>query len=255
MKSLRTPIAYAALAAFSAGAQLMAQGVTAMIDAIDHPSYAGVASQFVLTELMVDGETIYNGSGFLFCVDYEGISLDQDSNIYPRIVDNLSVGAFEDMDVWNRFSNAQDQALAVATARWFIDNYYESYFLTSATNQDARQYAFQNVLWEILGDGGTAAGLSFTTGNINRSKFGPGGSIDSPVLWGIMTSLLDDVNASGVTSAYQPQFEVLVALDPRPDHQDYFILAANPSLMAIPEPSSAAVAALGSLLVFFRRRR
>lgn len=233
---------------------LFAQNISATINKIDHSSYAGIASQFALTDLKVDGKTVYNGSGYLFCADYEGISLDEDGGNYPRIETNLLVGTMAEMEVWDRFTNSQDESLARANAHWFIDNYYESSFLQPVNNASARQYAFQNVLWEIFGDAGTTDGLNFSNGNIDRSKFSPGGSNSNSTLWGYMNSMLDAVRNSNIDTNYQNELEVLVALDSRSSHQDYLMLAANPSLMTVPEPSSLLLGILGSALLLRRKR-
>jgi len=234
---------------------LHAQSVTGTIMAIDHNSYAGVASQFRIDSLKVGGETIYNGRGYLFCADIVGKSIDEDPGSYPRTAPNLTLGTLDQMEIWNRFGNTQDEALARASAYWFIDNFYESEFINPADNASARQYAFQNVVWEIFGDAGTSNGLNFSNGNINRAKFSPSGISSNPALWGYMNTYLQAVQNSGVTSGYTSKYEVLVALDPRSSHQDYLLLAANPSLMVVPEPSSAGIAMLGGLLLLARRRR
>ncbi len=245
---------YLALIGIKAITTLNAQNISASISKIDHTSYAGVASQFVLTDLRVDGKTFYNGSGYLFCADYEGKSLDQDGGSYPRIESSLTLGKMEDMEVWNRFNNTQDEAAARSMANWFIDNYYESSFLQPVNEANARQYAFQNVLWEIFGDGGTAEGLNFIAGNINRSKFSSTGDNSSPRLWGHMNSMLNAVKASGAERGYVSKHEIFVALDPRESHQDYLMLAGNPELMAVPEPSALLTGLMGGVLLLRRRR-
>ncbi len=233
---------------------LSAQNITADLYSVPHSTYAGIASQFRLENLQVDGQSVYSGRAYLFCADLPGRSLDEDSKTYPRVINTLSVGTMDQMEVWNRFSNAQNQSLAKAQAHWLVDNYYSSYFLNPQNNSNARQYAFGNMLWEIFGDGGTADGINFSNGNIDRSKFAPGGSSDSPTLWGYMRTLANAVNNSGVDQNYVPTFEIKVALDSRADHQDYLMLAANPNLMTVPEPTVAGLAFIGSLLMVRRRR-
>lgn len=233
-----------------------AQGISGILNAVNHNDYAGVASQFSLESLTVGGETIYNGSGFLFCTDYEGTSLDQDSSEYPRIENSLTIGTMDDLEVWNRYDNIESRAIAIASARWFVDNYYETSFLSPENNASARQYAFQNVLWEIYADAGSGTGdLDFLSGNFERQKFSPDGRRDSPLLWGYMNDMLDDLRDANVTSDYIPQYEVLVALDERETHQDYLLLAANPELAAVPEPSSSMLILLGSMVILTFRRR
>ena len=56
---------------------LFGQNISATINKIDHPTYAGIASGFELSDLKVDGQTIYNGSGYLFCADFEGTTLER----------------------------------------------------------------------------------------------------------------------------------------------------------------------------------
>lgn len=248
-------IAILALVAASIFPHAKSQTITASMTAINHNSYAGVAAQFHLTNLKAGGQEILGGEGYLFCADLVGRSLDEDSQTYPRITSNLTLGTMEQMKIWGRFSNTQNEPLARAMAHWVIDTYYESHFINPANNASARQYAFQNVLWEIFGDGGTTNGLNYGNGNINRSKFGPYGSDSSPTLWSYMTNMLDATKASGVNAGYVPKYKVLVAIDSRSTHQDYLLLAANPSLMIVPEPSSTALIAIGLSLALTRRKR
>jgi len=248
-----TPISLALLCSAFASS-IHAQNISATINAINHPTYAGIASGFALTDLKVDGQTIYNGSGYLFCADFEGITLDEDSSVYPRVESDLDVGTLEQMEIWNRFGNAQDEPLARAMAHWYVDNYYESSFLQPVNDASARQYAFQNVIWEIFGDGGTLEGLNFSTGNINRSRFAPDGANNSPILWGHMNTMLDAVKNSGVDMNYVYTLDFRVALDARQTHQDYLMLAADPALMLVPEPSTFLLGAMGSVLLLRRRR-
>ena len=233
---------------------LSAQNITADLYSVPHSNYAGIASQFRLENLQVDGQSVYSGSAYLFCADLPGKSLDQDSKTYPRITNTLTVGTMDQMEIWNRYSNPQNQSLAKAQAHWLVDNYYSAYFLNPQNNTNARQYAFGNVLWEIFGDGGTADGLNFSNGNINRSKFAPGGDDNSPTLWGYMNTLVNAVNNSGINQNYVPTYEIKVALDSRAEHQDYLMLAGNPNLMTVPEPTVAGLAFIGSLLILRRRR-
>ncbi len=230
------------------------QTITASMTRITHNSYAGIASQFHLTNLKAGGNQILGGEGYLICTDLAGLSLDEDSGTYPRITANLTLGTMQDMTVWSRYSNTQNESLASATAHWVIDTYYESHFVNPVDNASARQYAFQNLLWEVFGDAGTSSGLNYGNGNINRSKFGPGGSDSSPTLWSYMSNMLDATKASGVNSNYIPKLEVLVALDSRSTHQDYLLIAAKPSL-TIPEPSSSMLIAIGLTFAFTRRKR
>ena len=233
----------------------VAQTLTATLTSIPHTTYAGIDSQFRLDDLLIDGEMLYAGSAYLFCADLPGRSLDEDPGSYPRPVTTLTLGSMEDMEIWNRFSNPQDKYLALAMAYWLVDNYYDSYFLNTANNTNARQYAFGNVLWEIFGDGATSAGLNFATGNIDRSRFGPGGGSYSPNLWGYMNTLLTAVQNSGVTAAYQPTYNILVAHDSRAEYQDYLLLASDPvHMLVVPEPASALLC-MPFLATLFRRRR
>lgn len=248
-------IAISALAVASLFPQAHSQSVTANMTSINHNSYAGIAAQFHLTNLKAGGQEILGGEGYLFCADLVGRSLDEDSQIYPRTTSSLTLGTMEQMKIWSRFSNTQNEPLARAMAHWVVDTYYESHFINATDNTSERQYAFQNVLWEVFGDAGTADGLDFGTGNINRSKFSPSGSASSPILWSYMSDMLSATKASGVDSNYIPKFELLVALDSRATNQDYLLLAANPSLMTIPESSSTALIAIGLSLAFTRRKR
>lgn len=255
MNTPRIIIAILSLAFAAISIKSEAQTVTASMTAVTHNSYAGVASQFHLTNLKADGQEILGGEAYLFCADLVGQSLDEDSQTYPRITSDLTLGTMEQMEVWSRFSNTQNEPFARATAHWFVDTYYESHFLNPASDTSARQYAFQNVLWEIFGDAGTSNDLSFYTGNINRMKFSPWGSDYNPTLWSYMTDLLGSVKNSGIDASYLPKYEVLVALDSRSTYQDYLLLAADPSLMTIPETSSSALLALGFSLALVRRRK
>jgi len=69
-----------------------------------------------------------------------------------------------------------------------------------------------------------------------------------------MTTMLAAVQNSGVTTGYKNQYEVLVALDTRSGYQDCLMLAANPSLVVVPEPSSVPLGRAGVLLTLRRRR-
>lgn len=235
-----------------------AQQLSGTFTAIEHTQYAGVASQFRIDNAKVDGATLYAGTVYLFCGDLPGSSLDEDISSYPVFNASLHVGTMEEMTIWDRFSNWQNESLATAQAQWVVDNFYQDYFLAPASDAHARQYAFQNVLWEVFGDGGTAAGLDFSTGNIDRSKFGPGGSKSSPLLWSYMTGMLNDLKAAGVTVDYEPEFQILAALDSRSTYQDYLLLSANPELMRtppVPEPGVAGLLLVAAGLLVRRRRR
>jgi hypothetical protein len=70
-----------------------------------------------------------------------------------------------------------------------------------------------------------------------------------------MNTMLNGVKNSGVDVNYVPKLEVLVALDSRSTHQDYLLIAANPSITTIPEPSSTALITLGISLALVRRKR
>jgi len=255
MKTPRFIIVILSLVIAAASLPANAQTITANMTAVTHNSYAGVASQFHLTDLKAGGNTILGGEGYLFCADLVGRSLDEDSKIYPRITSNLALGTMQQMTIWDRFGNAQNEPLARAMAHWAIDTYYESHFINTTSDTSTRQYAFQNVIWEIFGDGGTSAGLDYNTGNVNRGKFGPMGSNSSPALWSYMNTMLNGVKNSGVDVNYVPKLEVLVALDSRSTHQDYLLIAANPSITTIPEPSSTALITLGISLALVRRKR
>ena len=168
----------------------------------------------------------------------------------------LSEGVTDQLDVWSRHA-PRDKALATAQAMWLIDSFYQSYFADPPADQiSERRYAFQNAIWEIFGDGGSGSDLDLTAGYINRSKFAPGGISGAPELWSHMNLLIDAVNASEVTAAYQPTYRVITALDARPGYQDYLGLSLPPSLMLVPEPASGSLILLsGTLLLGHRRRR
>ncbi len=228
-----------------------AQSVTGTLNAINHSSYAGVAAHFQITNLEVGGSQFFGGTGNIFCSDLAGTSLDEDSQVYPRSV-TLSYGAIEDMDIWDRYSTTQNESLAMAQVRWLIDNRYDSHFLNPGTQVHAKQYAFQNVIWEIMGDGATAAGLDFTTGNINRSKFSDTGTYGS-ALWTIMNQLINDVENSGVTEGYVATSEIYAAMDSRSNYQDYIFLANE--VTVVPEPNTAFLGLLGLAMILRRRNR
>jgi len=168
---------------------------------------------------------------------------------------SLNEGIADQLDVWDRYA-PRDEALATAQAMWLIDSYYVDYFTNPPGAEiDERQSAFQNAIWEIFGDGGTGSALNFSTGNINRSKFGPSGGSSAPELWAHMNILIDGLNSSGVTAAYQPTYEWFTALDARNGYQDYLVLSLDASLMPVPEPASGTLAMLSATLLRARRRR
>lgn len=244
--------AFAALSSLSSRAAV----VTGDLRAIDHPQYAGIASQFSIENARADGTQIYDGEIFIFCADLAARSLDEDLSNYPHSLttgnSNLSIGTLEEFDVWDRYSTQQDESLAIAQIHWLVDNFYESHF-TSPTpgSENLSQYALQNVIWEIFGDGGTPEGLSFDDGNIDRSRF----QSSSPALWSEMNFLLDAVANSGVTGSYVSTYTILGVLDDRDGYQDYLALAATPELMAVPEPGVTLLGASAALLLLRRRGR
>ena len=255
MKISKTPIrggmCMCVLAAigFTASA-VHAQNITGNLNAYNHPSYAGIAAHFRIDNLQVDSSQFFGGTGNIFCSDLAATSLDEDSQVYPRSV-TLGYGEIEDMDIWDRYSTPQNESLAAAQVRWLFDNRYDSYFLNPGANASAKQYAFQNVIWEIMGDGGTAAGLDFSTGNINRSKFSDTLTYGT-ALWSIMNQLLSDVENSGVDGSYTAKTKIYAAFDSRAGYQDYIFVANEVAL--VPEPSSALLGLVGLSLLFKRRR-
>lgn len=228
-----------------------AQSVTGSLNAYNHPSYAGIAAHFRIDDLEVGGSQFFGGTGNIFCSDLDGTSLDEDSQTYPRPV-TLTFGALEDMDIWDRYSTPQNESLAMAQVRWLIDNRYDSHFLNPGSDASEKQYALQNVIWEIMGDGGTAAGLDFSTGNIDRSKFSNSRRYGT-TLWTIMNDLLDDVENSGVDETYVATSEIYAALDSRSGYQDYIFLANE--VTQVPEPNAALLGLLGLALILRRRSR
>ena len=227
---------------------LPAQTLSGYLTEYAHPAYAGTSSQFRMDDARADGQIYLGGTVNLFCADLPGTSIDSDISSYPHYISSFTVGSLSQMTIWSRFSNTQNQALAIAMMRWMVDNYYQTHFLNPANNEHARRYAFQNVIWEVIGDGGTSAGLSFSTGNINRSKFAPGGSAYDATLWTYMSQMLTAVSSAGVTTAYQPILQVEAALDSRSSYQDYLIVP-------IPEPSVAILLGAAGFLALGRRRR
>ncbi|MEP4078127.1 PEP-CTERM sorting domain-containing protein [Haloferula sp.] len=245
---------------FLAAETVQSQTLTGEVNAYDHTDYAGTASHFSLGNARVEGEFLFEGDVVIFCSDIAARSIDRDIDTYPYTLteDNspITMGLIEDFDVWSRYSNTQDEAVAQAQAHWLVNNFYESYFVnTPAGETHARQYAFQNALWEIMGDGGTDEGLNFTNGNINRSKFSTGGSSEAPELWAHMNILIDAVNAANVESGYKSQFQIFAALDSRDGYQDYFALASTVEPMLVPEPSSSGLILFSLGLMIARRRR
>ena len=230
---------------------LAAQSITGTLNAYTHSNYAGIAAHFRIDNLQVGGAQFFGGVGNIFCSDLDGKSLDEDSKVYPRSV-TLTFGGIEDLDIWDRYSTPQNESLATAQVSWLIDNRYDSYFLNAGVNADEKQYALQNVIWEIMGDGGTAAGLDFSTGNIDRSKFSNSNSYGT-TLWTVMNDLLDDVKNSGVDGSYVATSEIYTALDSRSGYQDYFFVANE--VTVVPEPSTALLGFVGGLALVLRRRR
>lgn len=239
------------------GAQ--AQTITGSLTPYSHPQYAAIDSHFLVTGAQIDGQTAYNGSMVIICTDIAAISIDEDPVTYPVTLDGsyppLTAGVADQLDVWDRYA-PRDEALATAQAMWLIDSYYVDYFTSPpGAETSARQYAFQNALWEIFGDGGTGSPLDYSSGNINRSKFAPSGGSSAPELWTHMNILIDAVNNSGVTADYDPTLEWYTALDARSGYQDYLALSLDASLMHAPEPTSGMLAVLSGALLLGRRRR
>lgn len=236
-------------------ARLEAQSITGTLTAYDHSDYAGIASHFRIENAQYLGEAVPAGSVNIFGADFEAYSLDEDPGVYPRPVD-LTVATVDNLDTWERFSVSQNEAYTKAQLHWLIDNYYDSFFLNTPDNTDARQYAFQNVIWEIMYDGGTPAGLNFSTGLLDRDKFS-NTAVYGPELWFYMTGLLSAVDNSGVTAAYAGSTTVYSALDSRPGYQDYILLTTDLSeqeLTSMPEPRILLLALLGAPLALRRRR-
>lgn len=230
--------------------------LTGELQAIDHPTFAGIASHFVINDARVGGETIYDSQVFIFCSDVAASSLDEDSLSYPHTLTEanspLSIGALDDFDIWDRYSTTQDELLAIAQIHWLVDNYYESHFLNPTPgSEDMLQYALQNVIWEIFADGGTSLGLNFRNGNVTRSQF----RFTQRALWNEMNRILNAVETSGVTADYVSTYNILGVLDEREGYQDYLALAADPVLMEIPEPDIALLAGGFGVLLILRRRR
>ena len=89
----------AACGLFLGAASLGGATLATSLTAIEHPSYAGVASHFSLANTTVDGETLWDGNAYMFCADLVGNSIDQDLSGYPAYVDTLSVGLMSEMEV------------------------------------------------------------------------------------------------------------------------------------------------------------
>ena len=234
---------------------LPAQTLSGYLNEYAHTAYAGTSSQFRMEQARLDGQTYMGGTVNLFCGDLPGTSIDQDITSYPHYHAAFTVGTLNQLAIWSRFSNTQNEALAIAMMRWTVDNFYLSHFLKPVNDEHARRYAFQNVIWEVLGDGATSAGLSFSTGNINRSKFAPGGSSYNATLWTYMSQMLTAVSSAGVTTAYRPIFQVEAALDARSSYQDYLIIPHEETFLPIPEPSVALLFGAAGMFVLGRRRR
>ena len=227
-----------------------AQTLQGDLSPYDHPEYAGIASHFQIANATVDGQTAFNGTAIILCSDFQGTSLDEDPDPYSSPV-SLGFAGLDDMDVWNRYSAPQNEGLVKAQVGWLVDNYYQSHFLSPVNDASARQYAFQNVIWEVFYDGGTAEGLNWSTGRLDRDKFADTGQY-GPELWSYMNQLLDAVDTSGVTASYQSTLPIYSALDSRSGYQDYVLLTADIGYSNIPEPGTALLALLG--LPFVLRR-
>jgi len=243
--------------ALAAGAQ--AQTITGSLTTYSHPQYAGIDAHFLITGARIDGQSVYNGSMVIICTDLAAISIDEDNLSYPTTLTGsyppLTEGVADQLDVWDRYA-PRDEALATAQAMWLIDSYYVDYFTDPpAAEISERQYAVQNAIWEIFGDGGTGSALNFSTGNIIRSKFSPTGGSPAEELWDHMNILIDAVNSSGVTAAYQPTYQWFTALDGRNGYQDYLALSLDASLMPVPEPASGTLALLSGVFLLASRKR
>jgi len=73
-------------------------------------------------------------------------------------------------------------------------------------------------------------------------------------LWSYMNELLDAVENSSVTSAYQGSLPIYATLDTRPRYQDYILITSDLAYPNLPEPGTALLSLLGATLLFRRRR-
>lgn len=255
---LLRPVAACGWLLAALAAPLNAQTITGDLDAFQHPSYASFASHFSISDFAAGGVSMFGGEVVIFCSDVDARSPDEDALTYPYTLTNansdFSLGTLQQLDVWNTHANPQDEALAIAMALWLVDTHYADYFVAPVADAQERQYAFQNAIWEIFGDGGTSTGLSYSTGNVTRTRFAPGGPNDSPLLWGYMNTLITEVTAavnnSTLDSTYVATNDVRAALDSRPFYQDYLLVAAAP----VPEPATALLILLATLPLARRRR-
>jgi len=236
---------------------LTGQVITGELTPIEHPAYTQVASHFGIADFAAEGISMFGGEVVIFCSDYAARSLDEDGFAFPYALtpanSMLSVGTPNDLDIWGRYPTPQNEAQALGMAMWLIDHYYYDYFVAPTSDVSARQYAFQNTLWEIFGDGGTAAGLDYSTGDIIRSRFAPGGATEELTVWAYMTTLLNAVKDANVDGSYVPATQVQIALDSRPGYQDYLLLDASP--VHAPEPGILMLGMVSALIGIARRRR
>lgn len=254
----RTILAFVLWASGAGWAPLTAQTLTGGLEPVRYPSYAGIASHFMLSDARAAGETIYDGELRIFSSNLSAKSIDEQERVwypYELTADGspLRLGSLDTLGVWDQYLIPQDIGLAQAQVHWFVDQHYESAYLNG---DETSQYAFQNVLWELYGDGGTDNGLSFWTGNIIRSKFSSSGFASAPELWDEMNLLLESVENAGVTSEYVPVYQILAVHDIRSGFSDYIGLASTPEMMnAVPEPRVAILFGCAALLLLSRRGR
>lgn len=79
---------------------------------------------------------VYSG-GFvdLFCPDLPGTSIDQDFSSYPHYTAAFTVGSLKQLSISGRFSNTENEALAILMMRWVVDNHYLTNFLQPVNDQ------------------------------------------------------------------------------------------------------------------------
>lgn len=217
---------------------------------VDPGEHSGVASQFDTTNLTISGQSDTAwASGRMFCIDYDGFSLDELSSwtsgdtFAGDTIDLTSATAFD------RYASAQNSALVKAQVAFAIDTIYYSSVIGQSSNH---RHAMALVLWEVMYDGGkNDVGLSFADGDRTYTP-----NADNLAAAALANTFLTTITNAGITTSYTQQKDWVILNDEATKNQDYIYLpTAAISVAAVPEPSSVSLLGLGGISLLIRRKR